>query len=141
MADGVMVNIDTTDLVAALTALGDKAQSYVNAASKETADAIVTEAHARLRRQLGPNATGETEAGLAARPAYDGNGYVVVDENSRMPNLPLWIEKGTKRGDAGSHTAAARPYFYVSAQLEEGAHLQRISDAVQQAIADQGLGG
>jgi hypothetical protein len=140
MADGIQFELETDAIVAAMLDLGDFAQPFVNEASRESAESIEREAETRLQRQLGPNATGNTLAGIDSRPAYDGNGYVVVSENHRMPNLPLWIDEGTRRGKPRSHSEPARPYFWVSVQLEEGAHYRRISEAVQDAIDAKGLG-
>lgn len=134
------VTFDDKAVMAALTTLGDSAQPYINEASRESATSMAREAASRLRRQLGPAATGETESGIKAAPAENGNGYIVVSTNRRMPNLPLWIEKGTEKGDPGSHTQAARPYFYVSAQLERGSHFRRLQDVLQEAIDAKGLG-
>lgn len=161
MADGLVIEMNTASVIQALMRLGDVAEPYVNAAAKETAFAIVREAKARLRRQLGPNATGELEAHIVAFPADNGSGWVVaVDlppaqsislhrssktgrthtQKVTVNMLPLWVEKGTKRGDPHSHTQAARPYFYVSAMLEEGTHFRRIVEALTRAAADVGLG-
>jgi len=144
------IDVDAGAVIAALERLGDAAQPYINEAAHVSAESIAAEMRRRLARQLGPTLTptksrpdlgkGLTMAGISNRPAYDGNGYVVVDEREPFPNLPLWIEKGTKRGDAGSHTADPRPYFYVSAELEVGAHERRIEQAVQEAIDAEGLG-
>lgn len=140
---GLTITLEDEGVMAALARLGDVAQPYVNAASAETARAIVVEAKARLSRQLGPEATGRTVAAIQSRPAYDNNGSVVVVEREPMPNLPLWLEKGTKygtrKGNAGGNMRA-RPYFYSSIALEVGAHERRIADAVQQAIEAEGLG-
>lgn len=140
MADGVTFEMDTTEVIAALTALGDVAQPFINAAAQATADAIVREAKSRLQRQLGPNATGATVEGITSRPAYNNDGFIVIAEREPFPNLPFWLEKGTKKGKPRSHTSAAKPFFYASVLLEEGAHYARIVDAVQQAIDAQGLG-
>jgi hypothetical protein len=140
MTDGLSVEMDALDVVDALNTLGDFAQPYINLASGESAESMEREAVARLRRQLGPNATGQTEAGIESRPAYDGNGYVVVSSRDWMPNLPLWIEKSTKKGRPGSSSQAARPFFYVSAELEKGPHFRRIGEALQDASNDRGLG-
>lgn len=134
------IDLETLDVMAALESLGDAAQMHVNAASLVTAQAVESEAVARLRRQLGPNATGETEAGIEVKEAYSGNGFVVVSANQRMPNLPLWIEDGTRKGKPRSHSEPARKYFYVSVELEQGAHLRRIGEAVADAIVEKGLG-
>ena len=135
------VEMDASGVLDALTALGPAAQDRVNDASAETAAAVVQEAQSRLRRQLGPQATGQTVASIAAQPARSGNGSVVFSSGrDPFPNLPLWIEKGTRRGKPGSSTQPARPFFYVSVELERGAHYRRLSEALQLAIDDQGLG-
>jgi hypothetical protein len=142
VADGFTIDVDAAAVVAALLALGDTAQPYVNAASHLSADELVVEAKARLQRKLGPNATGEMVAGITDRPAYDGNGYVVISSGGldNPLNLPLWLEKGTKKGAAGSHSSPALAYFYSAAQLEEAPHFRHIQEALRQAIADRGLG-
>src|SRR5579862_8573633 len=137
--DSITAMLDDSGLRAALAALPAALQDAVNAVAEETANAIVQEARARLQRQLGPNATGATVAGITARRAFDGNGFVVVAEREPMPNLPLWIEKGTKRGGKGSHTEPARPFFYASVLIETGAHQRRVADAIQGAINASGL--
>ena len=140
MADGWSVEVDTSALIAELNTLGDFAQPYVNEASHQSADSIVREASSRLAGKLSGNSTGETLAGIQDRPAYDGNGWVVISDNARMPNLPLWLELGTKRHKAGGHSQPALAYFYSAVQLEEGPHLRRIEQAVTDAIEAKGLG-
>src|SRR5688572_16054476 len=108
MADSFGIEMDELEVIAALEELGDFAQPYINDAAFESATSMENEAEARLRRQLGANATGETEAGIEVQPAHDGNGYVVVAGNQRMPNLPKWIEDGTKRGKPRSSAQPAR---------------------------------
>lgn len=140
MADAIVFEFDMAPLEAKLLALGDLAQPYVNEASAVTAQAGAAEARARLARQVGPDATGRTEAGITARPAYDGNGWVILVERDPFPNLPLWIEKGTKAGEPGSHTAAPRPFFYPAVALEVPAHERRLAEALARCFAAQGLG-
>ncbi len=140
MADGWSVEVDREAAVEALITLGDFAQPYVNEASHQSADSIVREASSRLQRKLSGNSTGETLAGIQDRQAYDGNGWVVISDNDRMPNLPLWLEKGTKRHKAGGHSQPALAYFYSAVQLEEGPHLRRIENALTNAIEAKGLG-
>lgn len=139
MADGFTVTLETDALVAALLDLGDFAQPFINDAARESAESIAHEARGRLQRQLGPS-TGETVAGIEALRARTGNGYVVIAGNRRMPALPRWIERGTRRRKARGSTQAARPFFAVSVSLEQGAHRRRIADAVQAAITAKGLG-
>lgn len=137
--DSIVAELDDAAIRTILDGLGASAQPFINEAAHETADAIVREAKGRLQRQLGPHATGQTVAGITDRPAYDGNGYIVISEREPFPNLPLWLEKGTKKGK-GTHANYARPYFYISAEIEAGAHYRRIGDAIQHTIDAQGLG-
>lgn len=132
--------LETDAIVAALDTLGDAATPFIRDASFLSAKSIESEAVSRLRRQLGPNATGETEAGIEVLPDFAGTGWVVVSGNERMPNLPLWIEEGTSKGKPRSHSEPARPYFHVAVELEQGAHYRRIGAALQDAIDEQGLG-
>ena len=139
MADGFSIDVDRAAVVAALLSLADAAQPYINVAAHESADSIVREAKTRLDRKLSGTSTGATVAGIHDQPAYDGNGYAVISSRDPMPNLPLWLEKGTKKG-RGTHAQPALSYFYSAAQLEEGPHLRRIDEALQHAIAEKGLG-
>lgn len=133
MADSITIEADSAGVEAALKGFGAAAQPFVNDASRETADAFATEARARLQRQLGPDATGASVAGITARPAFDGNGFVVVDEREPFPNVPFWLEKGTKYMDP-------REFFYSSMLLQVSDHQRRLGDALQQAIAASGMG-
>lgn len=135
MADKLTITVDRDALLKAMTNLGPAALVFTKAAARETAENIVREAQARVAR-----ATGETAAGIHAEETRNGDGYVVLDTNRRMPNLPLWLEFGVKAGKAGSHSAVARPFFFISAELERGAHDRRMTEAVQAAIDSVGLG-
>jgi hypothetical protein len=142
MADSITFEVDAFELEKALLSLADDARPFVNEASRDTAAAVVREASARLQRQIGRSVAhpsrpdlgqGLTLAGLQSRPAYDGNGYVVVDEREPFPNVPFWLEKGTKH-------MKARPFFYVSMQLEIAAHERRIREALSRTLVATGLG-
>lgn len=134
-------DLDIVPAVQALDRLPDAVQARVNEASQVTAEAIVRDAKARLARQLSSNATGETVAGIHAVKAYDGNGYVILADNDRMPNLPLWLEKGTRPGKRRNFARTpAFPFFYISIESEVGGHERRIHDAMQQAAVVTGLG-
>lgn len=124
-------------MTAALNRLGSAALKYTVPACRESAVSIEAEATRRVKR----GATGETAKGIGVSEMYNGEGYVVYSVNRLMPNLPLWLEAGTKKGKPRSHAMPASPYFYNSVRLEERAHERRISDAVGQAIASEGLGG
>lgn len=139
MPDGLTIEADVDALVAALTAFGEDAGPAMLVVAFETGDAVAREARARLQRQLGPGATGLTLAGITVRKSYDGQGVVVLSEREPFPNVPLWLEKGTKRGH-GKHANVARPYFYVSAELEQGPHLRRVEEALQALMQAKGLG-
>lgn len=140
MANTLSITFDDTAVVAALTTLGVFAQPYVNEASRESAESMEREAWSRLKRRLSGTSTGETLAMIEVLPARDGNGYVVVSSNTRMPMLPFWLEKGFDRGKPGSHTQTAWNFFSTAAALEVGPHRRRLSNALQQAIDDRGLG-
>lgn len=143
MPDSVTFELDTAAVLAAFRRLPDEIQRRALPACETTANNIAREAEARLRRQLGPNATGATAEGIDVSPLRSGDGYVVVSRRyaeARKNNLPIWIEKGTKQGDPGSHTSAPRPYFYVSGELEVDAHERRVLEAMTDAVQAEGLG-
>jgi hypothetical protein len=119
----------------ALRRLGDTALRFTVPACEDTADAVIAEYQRRVRRD-----TGETAEGAQKDKLRDGTGYFVSVRNRRMPNLPEWLEFGTKQGKPGSHTQQASPAFWPAVQLEVMHHDRRISDAVGQAIAAEGLG-
>lgn len=132
MAPLLKTEVDASSLLAALKQLGDRAEKHVKAAAKVTADRVATEARSRAARR-----TGETAASVTVEESRDGKGWVVLPwdftKPSRMPNLPIWLEFGTKH-------MTPRPYFFSSARLEEAAHERRIAEAVQAAIDEVGLG-
>lgn len=133
MADHVTITMDTTALFAALDRLGPAADKVVFEVARSTANAVANEARARLLRQLGPHATGRTVAGIQAREDAKGIGYVVTADNARVPGLPHWLEHGTEH-------MHARPFFEASVRLETGRYRQRLAEAIQHAIDEQGLG-
>lgn len=140
MSDGITVDVETDALIAAINRVGNvRAEAAVDRASLATSNAIVREARGRLSRQLGPNATGTTAAGIQIERA-DRGGYIVGSGRDQFPTLPLWIEKGTQKGRKGSHTQAPRPYFYDSAELEEQPHRERVATELQVEINAEGLG-
>jgi len=135
MPSELTISVENADLLRAMDALGPAALVFTKAAARVTADRIVGEAQSRVAR-----ATGETAAGIHKEETNNGDGYVVRDTNRRMPELPTWLEFGTSQGKKGSHSSLARPFFFVSAQLEAGAHDRRMHEAVQDAIDAVGLG-
>ena len=76
---------------------------------------------------------GATVDAITQEPATYGHGFVVISSRPGIPKLPVYLEHGTVTEDA-------RPYFYVSAEMEAGAHYRRIGEAIQASIDAQGLG-
>jgi hypothetical protein len=122
------VQVDHDEVVRAMEQLAPAVQSRTHEASRITATNIQREAEARVRRR-----TGETARGIRVEEDEDGIGYVVLSAHPRMPNLPIWLERGTVH-------MTARPYFDVSARLEEGPHRRRIGQALLDAIEEAGRG-
>lgn len=135
------IDLDLTPLQQAISAMPEALRERVMDASKTTAENIVREAKGRLQRQLGPDATSATVAGITSQPAFDGNGYVVLADRDSFPNLPLWIEKGTKPGKRRNFARTRpRPFYYASIELEAGSHERRVIQAMQEAAQVVGLG-
>lgn len=136
------LELDTTGATRALDALDRLLEVRLNEACRVTAQNVAREAQGRLARQLGPDATGETVRGIVAQPAKDGRGWVVLSDNARMPNLPLWLEKGTQPGKRKNYARTQpRPFFYTSLELEAPSHERRVTDAMRDSADESGLGG
>lgn len=141
MSDGFSGDLDIAPVVNAFKRLVDATEQMTTRACRETAQALVPEMRSRLRRQLGPNATGKTEAAIGAEPAYDGNGWVIFVERDPFPAVPLWLEKGTRVGRRRNYArTAARPFFYASIVLAVGPHARRMLEALRDAGESSGLG-
>lgn len=135
------IDVDTSAAADAFRQLPEAVRRHTLEACRHTALSIVREAKARLSRQLGPNATGKTVAGIDATPARNGDGYLLLVDREPLANLPLWLEKGTAPGKRRNFARTpARPYFYSSIALEVGRHERRMDDALREAAADTGLG-
>lgn len=123
------IEVDTSALFAALDRLGSVAEKHVKAAAKVTAERIEREAERRIARR-----TGETAKHVRVEETHDGLGYIVLSNNPGDRNhVDRYLEFGTAQ-------MPARPFFFISAALEEGAHLRRVEQAVQAAIDESGLG-
>lgn len=142
------IEVDTRALLAALDKLGDRVAARVKAAAKVSAESIAREARARVARH-----TGQTAKDIHVAESHDKTGYVVLPyppfteivghtmrktgrfhtQRVTTKGLPGWLEFGTRY-------MTARPYFFASARLEEGAHDRRIRQAVQDTIDEVGLG-
>lgn len=146
MANSVTFEYDATRLLAALDFLTEAVRLPTLEACRVTAEAIATEARARAARR-GPNPTKAQQGRppieelIRVEAMHNGTGYVVivqeVDETAAY--LPFYLERG------GPHVfpvIGKRPFFFVSATLEQPAHQQRINDAAQAGVdAASGLGG
>lgn len=143
MADRMTIDADASSLIAALTRLPEVMAARCKAVAKVTADRIVVEARARVRRR-----TGVTAMSIHAEEAHSGDGWVVLPWDANFArqlldsgnnddvinfSLPGWIEFGTQ-------TMSARPFLFNSARMEEGAHMRRLGEAAQQALDEIGLG-
>jgi hypothetical protein len=133
------LTVETEDTIRAMRAVGYSTEQFTLPAAKITADNVQRAAQARVRR-----ATGKTADGIVVTrytdPKTQTQGYQVQATRDWMPNLPLWIEYGTKKGDPHSHTQAAAPFFWPAVALEQSAHTERMAEAVQQGIDAVGLG-
>lgn len=128
------ISADATEILAAFERFPHEVEAATRDAAEITARNIVAEAQRRVAR-----ATGQTAREITMHPTSDGKGWYVTTDNTRMPNLVLWLEFGTKKGKRGSHASEARPYFFVAAQLEGSSHERRMLDAINDVISEIGL--
>jgi len=127
MADSFTIDVDTTELLAALDAIPAEVHAHLKAAAKVTAERIATEARARIKRR-----TGKTGDAITVEETHTGDGYVIYTGSGRQ-HIAHYLEFGTK-------FMTAKPFLFASARLEEGAHDRRCREAVQAAIDAKGLG-
>lgn len=129
MADGLIIEIESADVMAMLTKLGPKADALILDASQVTAERIQDEARARARRR-----TGRLVEAIEVRQGKRGFQVVVEpmrdERGPRAKQFPFWHEYGTKH-------MSKQPFMYNSARLEEGRHFARIVEALQQAIEEE----
>jgi hypothetical protein len=124
-----MMEVDVAALSRDIAALSAKMRQRFMEPSRVTAERLEREMKARLQRQLSAAATGQSVDSISHQVAYDGNGYVVFTDRDPYPNLPLWLEKGTKPGKRKNFASTkARPFFYASIALEAPGHERRIRD-------------
>jgi hypothetical protein len=127
VADRMTITVDPAPLLAALEAVPAAVQALLKAAAKITAEAIATEARARVRRR-----TGRTGDAITVEETHDGTGYIVFIGDRRQ-HIGSFLEFGTK-------FMTPFPFLFVAARLAERAHDERARAAVQAAIDEQGLG-
>lgn len=123
----MIIDVDTTALVAALDAVPAAIHAHLKAAAKMTAEHIATEARARIRRR-----TGRTGDAITVEETHSGDGYIVFVGNGRQ-HIGSFLEFGTR-------FMTDKPWLFPSARLEEGAHDRRAREAVQAGIDEKGLG-
>lgn len=118
------IDADPKQVLKALSRLEVSLEKELKAVAKVTAEAIASEARGRVKRR-----TGETARGITVQEARSGSGYVVLVEQPENPTLDVWLEFGTK------HMMAA-PFLFASARLEEGPHMRRVIEAINDAIEE-----
>jgi hypothetical protein len=166
VAGGFTFSVDDAGLLAALDRLGKTVERFTMPAAKATAMAVQREGRVRIARR-----TGATAEGILVREDYAGKGYVVTTQDVVLEgqrtaqqgrtmgmrpgaaakwasrgytldkHVGLYLEKGTIQGKPRSHTSAPRPWLGPAADVEQGAHGRRMRQAIQDAIAAEGLGG
>jgi HK97 gp10 family phage protein len=125
MSNSLTVDVDASALFKMLDQLGESADAYIKEAAKVTAERIAQEARGRLARQT--SGTGKTQAAITVTEEEHGARVFVGRVAGRNPNVPLYLEFGTK-------FMSARPFLFASAMLEEGPHMKRVERALQKAI-------
>lgn len=121
-------SVESAALIAMLGRLAHSADFVTREVGKDTAERIVREALSRVRR-----ATGVTASEIHYELSRDGKGYVVLGYRVGIGSFPIdkYLEFGTK-------SSGKRPFFFSSAQLEEGPHLRRLTDRVAEWLEDVG---
>lgn len=129
MADSLVIDVDARAVLAMLDQLWDAARDRLDAAARETAEAVRTEARARLARQTA--GTGRTAEAITIDTIKGGYRVYVGEVSGRARNVPYWLEEGTVR-------MRPRPFMRSAAVLEEGPHLRRVRAALQAAVDEVG---
>ncbi len=120
--------MDAKELLAMFDRVGPSLDFHCRDVGRETAKKIAAEATARVKRR-----TGVTATGIAWDMSYDGKGYVVTayTKGHQPDPVDIYLEKGTSR-------MYARPFFFASALLEEGPHMRRLQDRIEEVLRDLG---
>ncbi len=147
MANSVTFEMDASKLLAAFDAVTEAIRLPTLEACRVTAEAIATEARARVARR-GPNPTRAQQGRppledlIRVEPMVSSSANVVgsvvivqepVLDNAGAEFLPFYLEFGTEDMEA-------RKFFFTSGALEKPAHLQRLQDAQQAGLDAVGLG-
>jgi len=127
MADGFTVTVDAGALLALMARVGPSLEFHTRDVARETAQRIAAGASGRVKR-----ATGATASGIHWDLSRDGKGYVVLAyEAGKQAPVDKYLEYGTRY-------VAPKPFFWAPALLEEGPHLRRMQERVQQVLDDLG---
>jgi hypothetical protein len=126
------VKVDGVSLVAMLDRVGPSVGFHCREVARDTAKRIVAEAQRRLDRAAPPE-THKTEKGIHWEMTRDEQGYVVLGYEAGGNESPVdyYLEHGTKY-------MYARPWFFSSAILEQGPHLERLAETIQTVLDDLG---
>lgn len=132
MSDLLQIDVDTAEVLAMLDRLGEAAEVYAKEASMETAEAIDREATARVKRREGVTArnivhTDHLPEYLGGEPGRNPtSAFVYVEAKQRPDNIAIWLNFGTK-------FMAGDDFMFTAARLEQGNHLRRLADKLQEA--------
>lgn len=151
MADNVTFTVDASSLLSALRDFPDVLQPRLKATAKVTAEAVRSQARSRIRR-----ATGRTAERMRVDETYKGDGYVVVMGDAVEPEVTkrreqLGMRRTAKSGsykeahvgvylEFGTRFQSARPFLFVSADVERGAHDRRVRQTIVDTLQEKGLG-
>jgi len=120
-------SIDASEAISMLDRLAQSADFVTREVALDTAKRIVAEAERRVAR-----ATGQTESGIHWEMTRDGMGYVVLGYRAHVQApVDKYLEFGTRY-------MYAEPFFFASAELEEGPHLRRLIDRMQAWLDEVG---
>jgi hypothetical protein len=127
VADGFTSTVDASALLAMLDRVGPSLEFHTRDVARETAKRVAVEATSRVSRR-----EGITASGIHWEMSRDGKGYVVMAyEAGKQAPVDKYLEAGTK-------FMRARPFFFASAEIENGPHLRRMEERVQQVLSDLG---
>lgn len=126
--DMFTATVEATEVIGLLDRLAQSADFVCLEVARDTARRIVSEAQRRIRR-----ATGETAGEIHFELTRDGKGYVVLGYQEGIGDFPIdkYLEWGTK-------FQSPHKFFFSSAQLEEGPHLRRLTDRIQEWLDEVG---
>ena len=128
MADSFDATVDASQVLALFDRMGPSMDFLAREVGRDTAKNIVREAQARVKR-----ATGVTAKGIHWELTRDGKGYVVLayTKGNQPDPVDIYNEYGTEK-------MFAKPFFMVSAELEEGPHMRRLIERMEEWLAEVG---